>query len=178
MFETRPVRSDVRGVGSRHLAQRGGLILEDLEDAIEVRRSEDFGHARGRVAQLQRASFACDPRVRADDFANARAVDVGQMLEIQQEGPVALFEQLRNRGQEAAILRQRQHASQIDHDDRTGEPLRDLGPVHEVLWMALDSFPRGDSGTREPRTSITLSDSGEARDALTAVTGKDKVGIA
>jgi hypothetical protein len=73
--------------------ERFRLVVERLEDREELRDRQEVGNALRQVDQLELAALAAHRGVGTDDFAQACAVDVRHVAEIQQHLLVALEDQ-------------------------------------------------------------------------------------
>src|SRR5579871_2228378 len=65
--------------------ERVGLGLEGLEDRQELRDHQEVGDALGQVDELELPALVLHRGEGPDDFAQARAIDVGNVGEIQQD---------------------------------------------------------------------------------------------
>src|SRR5262245_56456676 len=96
-------------------------------------------------------------------------MDIGEVLQIQEERTLASFEKPGNRRQQLPILlRQSQDPAQVQDDDRAGYALGDFGPVHRVSRNArsIPLDPRAEASAR-PRGSASRR--GGGRDARSRV---------
>src|SRR5215510_4946495 len=72
---------------------RGGFVVENVEDGMQFGDRQQITDALGRVQELQIAARAPDGRVAADDLAQTAAVHVRHVGQIQQQFSLAAFNQ-------------------------------------------------------------------------------------
>src|SRR5262245_58386224 len=75
---------------------RGGFVVEDVEDGVQLGDRQQITDPLGRVQELQIAARAPDGRVAADDLAQTAAVHIRHVRQIQQQFGLAAFDQLVN----------------------------------------------------------------------------------
>ena len=81
----RDINAEITIPGSNKKKMINIQVPPGVEHGQQLRDGQQIRDALGQVQQLQTSALAADRRVGAHDFAEARAVDVGNSFEIQQE---------------------------------------------------------------------------------------------
>src|SRR5262249_4623978 len=111
----------------RKTPDRFALRVEGLEHGQELRDRQEIRNALGQVEQLETAALPADGRVRADNLAEARAVYVRHVREIQNDLFVALIDEAVHLVlQQLIALAQRDLAFQVEYNHVTDVPFLDL----------------------------------------------------
>src|SRR4026207_1909165 len=104
---------------------RLGLI--GLEHGQQLRNGEQILNALGEVQQLQLPPLTAHRSIRADDFTQARAIDVGHAFEVEQQLLLVLLdERIDLFLQKLGALSERNLPLEIQNRHPTDDPLVDL----------------------------------------------------
>ena len=104
--------------GLAEAGQRGGFIRLYVEDHVEARDLQNVADAFREIDEFQLAARAADGRVRSNQLADAGAVDIIDVVQIEQDLAMPLVEQLADYPPEhCAAFAQRDFAAEIHHDD-------------------------------------------------------------
>jgi len=104
--------------GSVKAVKRGGFVRLDVENREEPGDLQDVVHSPAEIHQLQLAARAADGRVGPDELADAGAVDIVDIVQVEEDFAMSLLDQVANHvPQGCAGLAERDPAAEIDHGD-------------------------------------------------------------
>src|SRR5713101_2727536 len=93
-----------------------GFVVFDVEDGVELGDLEQVVDLLGELEQLQLATLVADGGKRAHQLADSRAVNVGDVAEIQQDPLIAFTNQIAHRiAQHNAAFSERNASAQVYH---------------------------------------------------------------
>lgn len=120
-----------------HLPHGVLLRSKELQHGVEVRGLENLTYPRPDVAKPKRSAVPCQVHVRPDDLSNSHAVDVRDVAEVQHELALAVVHQAGQVAkQRRLLLREREMPPDVQDDDVSCTPIRDLGPMQVEISLA------------------------------------------
>src|SRR6202521_6020705 len=120
-------------------AQSATLVGVDLEDGEQFGQLQEIVHFLCQVQELQGSASIFHSHIGADKFADARAVDVIDVGQIQKDERALLFQQLADgHSQKGAAFAQRNPAADIDDSDSGSFTTR--GSQCHLDWAQASCF--------------------------------------
>src|SRR5262249_12764650 len=103
---------------------RGWFVILDIENGIELSNLQQVVDLLGEIEQFQVAALVADRSEGADQLANAGAVNVGDVAQVQEDFPLSLSEEvLHDLAQHRAAFAQSDTAAQVHNSNAAHLPV-------------------------------------------------------